>query len=133
MAQRVKNPTSIMRIQVQSLALLSGLRIWHCREPWHWLAAAAVIRPLAQELPCAACRCSPKKTEEEEYHVHILNYNSRGDKGSVSSLEGLGHRRVLSLGRFPSLGTASGYRPSLALKIQHFQSSHRGSAVKESD
>ena len=54
-------------MQVRSLALLSGLRIWHCRELWCgsqtrlrspllWLwrrpAATAPIRPLAWELPC---------------------------------------------------------------------------------
>ena len=64
-----------MRMQIQSLAVLSGLRIWHCHELqcrlqmwlrsgvavavvsikllwlWHRLAAAARIRPLAWELP----------------------------------------------------------------------------------
>ena len=28
----VKNQTGIVRMQVRSLALLSGLRIWHCHE-----------------------------------------------------------------------------------------------------
>ena len=31
------NPTGTMRLQVQSLALLSGLRIQHCRELWYRL------------------------------------------------------------------------------------------------
>ena len=30
-AHQVKNPTSIHEDLVQSLALLSALRIWHCR------------------------------------------------------------------------------------------------------
>ena len=35
MAQWVKNPTLVsMRMQVRSLASLSGLRIWHCRDLW---------------------------------------------------------------------------------------------------
>ena len=38
---------------VWSLAPLSRLRIWPCRELWHRLAAAAPIRPLPQELPYA--------------------------------------------------------------------------------
>ena len=54
-----------MRIQVQSLASLSGLRIQHCCELWSWtwlrsgiavavLVAAVPIQPLAWELPYAA-------------------------------------------------------------------------------
>ena len=45
MAQQVKNltlplskiisPQLLTRHRVQSLALLSGSRIWHCRELWH--------------------------------------------------------------------------------------------------
>ena len=55
------------RMRVGSLALISELRIWRCRELWcslqTWLslvlllhrpAAAALIRFLAQELPYAA-------------------------------------------------------------------------------
>ena len=57
-----------MRIQVRPLASLSGLRIWHCHELWYrsqmwlgstllWLwyrpAGAALIRPLAWEIPYA--------------------------------------------------------------------------------
>ena len=55
-----------MRMQVRSLALLSGLRIWHCYELWQvtdeaqdlallwiWcrLVATALIQPLAREPP----------------------------------------------------------------------------------
>ena len=58
-----------MKMQIQSLALLSGLRIWHCRQLWcrlqtrlrshvavalGKLAATAPIRPLAWEPPYAA-------------------------------------------------------------------------------
>ena len=60
-----------MRMRVRSLALLHGLRIWHCHELWccgvghrcgldsvllwlwHRLAAAALIRTLAWEPPYA--------------------------------------------------------------------------------
>jgi len=41
------------RMQVPSLALLSGLQIWCCCELWCRPAAAAPIRPLAWELPYA--------------------------------------------------------------------------------
>ena len=56
-----------IRLWVQSLALLSGLRIWHCRELWCRLqtrlgscvavaqpAVVALIGLLAWELPYAA-------------------------------------------------------------------------------
>jgi len=33
--QWVKNLTGIMRMWVQSLTLLSGLKIQHCHELWH--------------------------------------------------------------------------------------------------
>ena len=57
-----------MKLQVQSLALLSGLRVWHCRSCgvghrcgldlallwlWHKPAATALFRPLAWEPPFA--------------------------------------------------------------------------------
>ena len=32
-----------MRLQVRSLASLSGLRIWHCRELWHRLHVVVVV------------------------------------------------------------------------------------------
>ena len=69
MAQQVKNPTVTVRMWVQPLASLSGLRIWcYCKmqcslQMWlrfgvpmavAYVAAAALIRPLAWELPCAA-------------------------------------------------------------------------------
>ena len=40
-------------MQVQSLVLLSGLKIWHCHELWCRLAAVALIGPLAWESPYA--------------------------------------------------------------------------------
>ena len=60
----VMNPTSIPEDVVPTLALLSGLRIWHCPKLWYrsqmllWLwcrpAAAAPIQPLTWELPYAS-------------------------------------------------------------------------------
>ena len=71
MAQWLTNPTRNLRLQVRFLALLSGLRIRHCRELWYrlqtrigsdpvllWLwrrpVAAAPIKLLAWEPPYAA-------------------------------------------------------------------------------
>ena len=42
-----------MRLRVQPLASLSGLRIWHCRELWCRPVATDPIRPLAWEPPYA--------------------------------------------------------------------------------
>ena len=69
MAQRKRIRLGTMRLRVRSLTSLSGLRIRRCRELWcrpqmwlgylvllwlwHWLAAMALIRPLAWEPPCA--------------------------------------------------------------------------------
>ena len=39
MVQQNQIRLGAMRLQVQSLALLSGLRIWHCRELWCRLQA----------------------------------------------------------------------------------------------
>ena len=78
-AQWLTNPTRNMRLRVRSLALLSGLRIWHCRELWctgHrqgsdpallWLwcrpGAAVPIRTLAWELPYVASAVLKSKTK----------------------------------------------------------------------
>jgi len=59
-----------MRIWVQSLALISGLRIQHFHELWCRLAAIALIQPLAWELPYAmgaALKKRPKKKKKKEY------------------------------------------------------------------
>ena len=49
-----------MRLQVQSLVWLRGLRIWHCHELWYRSqmgscrpGATALIRPQTWEPPCA--------------------------------------------------------------------------------
>ena len=52
-----------MRMQVQSLASLSGLRIQHCCELWCRLAD--LIRPLAWEPPYAAGVALKKKTKKK--------------------------------------------------------------------
>ena len=63
MAQWVKNPTGIHEDAGLIPGLLSGLKIQHCCGGvgrrcgldlvWLWLAAAALIPPLAWELPYA--------------------------------------------------------------------------------
>ena len=62
-----------MRLRIQSLASLSGLRIWRCRELWCRPAATALIRPLAWELP---------------YVVGVALKSQKKKKSSLSSEEG---------------------------------------------
>ena len=50
-----------MRIQVQSLASLSRLRIWRCHELWHRLAATAPIQSLAWKPPYAVSAALKEK------------------------------------------------------------------------
>jgi len=85
-AQWLTNLTrKTMRLRVQSLALLSGLRIQHCRELWYrglrhgpdpallWLrhrpVATAPIRPLAWKPPYAmgAALEKDKKTKKNSF------------------------------------------------------------------
>ena len=78
-----------MRLRVRSLALLSGLGIWRCRELWYrlqtllgsriavlWrrLAATAPIRPLAWELPYAvgAAQEIAKRPKKKKIYIFVL-------------------------------------------------------------
>ena len=73
-AQQKQIQLGTVKLQVRSLDLLSGLRIWHCRGVghrcglylvllWLWrrLAAVALIRPLAWEPPYAVGAALEKK------------------------------------------------------------------------
>ena len=69
-----------MRMQVQSLASLSGLRIQHCRELWlesGMAVAVAVVQAGSYSSDSTpglgssiCCRCSPKKTKKEKRSNH---------------------------------------------------------------
>ena len=79
-AQRKQIHLGTMRLRVQSLALLSRLRIWHCRELRYrlqtWLRsliAVAVVQAGSRSsdstpsLRTSIChRCSPKKQKKEK-------------------------------------------------------------------
>ena len=54
-----------MRAQAQSLALLSGLRIWLCCELWCRLEATALIQPLALEPPYAVDAALKRQTNKQ--------------------------------------------------------------------
>ena len=67
-----------MRLWVRSLTSLRGLRIWCCRELWCWLAAVALIRPLAWEPPYAAgaaLKSKKKKEKKRIFHPDMLTGN----------------------------------------------------------
>ena len=61
-----------MRLQVKSLASLSVLRIWCCRELWCRLAAVASIGPLAWEPPCAE-DVALKRQKDKNKNKHKAN------------------------------------------------------------
>ena len=64
-------------MQVQSLALLSGLRIWCCHELQCRLAAAAQIQPLAWKLPYATGVALKKKKQNKTPHcLQMLFHHS---------------------------------------------------------
>ena len=67
-----------MRMSVQSLAQLSGLRIWHCCELWCRLqmrlrsgVAVALIQPLAWELPYTMGAALKRHTHKKLDHPNI--------------------------------------------------------------
>ena len=79
--QRKQIRPGTMRLQVQSLALLSGLRIWPCHELWYRsktqlrpcvavaVAVAGTVAPirlLAWETPSAASAALKRKKRERE-------------------------------------------------------------------
>ena len=66
------NLTENQKLWIQSLNLLSGLRIWHCHELWQRLAAVALIRPLAREPPCTTDVALKSKTNKQTKKNMIL-------------------------------------------------------------
>ena len=93
MVQRKQIPLGTMRLWVQSLASLSGLRIRHCRELWCrsqmssdpmllWLwcrpAATAPIRPLAWEPPYAMG--TALKRQNTHTHTHTQQQQQQQQK-----------------------------------------------------
>ena len=82
-----------IRMWVWYVALLGGLRIWHCHRGnsdllllWLWcrLAAAPPIQPLAWEFPCAAGSALKRKKkkkrqpQETSQSLHLLMYMWEG-------------------------------------------------------
>ena len=74
------------------MASLSGLRIQYCHELWCRLAATALIRPLAWDLPYAvgvALKSQKKKKEkrkEKKKKTQMVNKPQRNLKGNNVSI-----------------------------------------------
>ena len=78
MVQQKQTQLGTMRLQVQSLALLSGLRVQHCREQWcRWqtrlgssVAVAVAGSHSFNSTPSLGtsmcCGCSPEKTKKKK-------------------------------------------------------------------
>ena len=81
MAQQKRIRLGTMRLQVRSLASLSGLRIWHCRELWCRPAAVAPTGPLAWETPCAMDAALKKKKKKRQ-----KTGRDGGDVGPVNGM-----------------------------------------------
>ena len=75
MAQQKQICLASMRMQIQSLASLSGLRIWRCHELWCRQTAVAPIGPLVWE-PSYAMGASLKKTKNTQKRTE--HYTLRG-------------------------------------------------------
>ena len=77
-----------MRMQVRSRALLSGLRIWCCRELWCRPAAAALILPLAWEIPYAAGAALKKAEKKKDLSRTFDISRSCSNPGSLTHCAG---------------------------------------------
>ena len=92
MAQQKRIHLVSMKTQAQSLASLSGLRIWHCYGVgcrhgsdlellwlWHRPASAAPIRPLAWEPPYATGVAleKAKKKKKDKKHTKTKIYSQQ--------------------------------------------------------
>ena len=83
-----------MRLPVRSLASLSELRIWCCRELWCRLAAVALIRPIAWELPYALGMAlkTKKKKKKKKRKKKKRNYKVRYQQLINHALPHLGEK-----------------------------------------
>ena len=76
MVQRKQMRLGTMRLWIQSLALLSGLRIWHCCKLWDrsqtWLRSCVVWAGSCSShwTPCLGTKvwlgCGPKKKKTQQ-------------------------------------------------------------------
>ena len=77
MAQQKQIRLGTMRLQVQPLALLSGLRTRHCCELWCRPAAVALTQPLAWEplyaVDVALKRQKTKKKKKKNHSLHLYS------------------------------------------------------------
>ena len=82
MVQQKQIQLGTMKLQVRTLALLRGLRIWRCHELWCRPAATALIRPLVWELPFAvgsALKSKEKKSLNLKTDPHYIQQPRHGN------------------------------------------------------
>ena len=91
-----------MRMQIQSLALLSGLRIWRCCELWCRLAALALV-PYA----AGAAQKSKKKKKEEEERKKEMEHQGALNTGYICQYDGDASKDIPDF-FFPFFGHTAG-------------------------
>ena len=125
---------SDLRFQVQSLAFLSRLRIWHCCELWcssqmrlgsgmavaGW--AVALIALLASLGTSICCRCGPKKQKNKTKKTYLLSNNLTSGNlyfgnGYVQRYRDKAiHRSIVCVGKF----ICQGNDQQLGIDDKHF-------------
>ena len=115
-----------MKMQVQSLALLSGLRIWHCCKLWcrskMWLRSQnAVAVSLASNCssnstpslwPSMCCRCGPKEKKKKKKKKSLLKLPLWCNGLRIWCCHRWGTGHICGSDSTPSLGTSACYRCS---------------------
>ena len=59
------------------MALITGLRIWHCRELWYRPAATTPIRPLAKGAALKKTKEKRKKKKERKENFRLIQEELR--------------------------------------------------------
>ena len=126
-----------MRLQVQSLASLSGLRIWRCRELWYRPAAVAPVGPLAQEPPYAvdaALKRKKNKTKQNKTKPQNKKQNPKRTLSVIaeSALYPKSDEEPLKIFKLWS-DISRLYFGSVTDGNERVGSSRRGAVVNESD
>ena len=80
MAQQKRIRLGTMRLWVQSLACISGLRIQCCHELWRRPAAVPLIGPLAWEPPYATGAALKRKRKKAEEKFRERDRNREGEE-----------------------------------------------------
>ena len=90
-----------MRLQAQSLASLSGLRIWHCCELWCRLQTRLRYLYSSDQTPSLGtsicCRCGPRKRQKDKNKKTKTKQNKKPRKGWPPDQENQTFPKISSL------------------------------------